>query len=109
MTKTEIQEVLDEIVGRIVARFHPDRIILFGSCVNGKTTCDSDLDLLIVMPVKGSRRDKANEIDLALADRVVPMDLIVLTPEQFERQKDLNGSIVCEAARKGRVLYERAA
>ncbi len=109
MTKTEIQDVLDEMVRRIVKRFHPDRIILFGSYVKGEPTDDSDLDILIVMPVEGSRRKKTNEIDLALADRAVPMDLIVATPEQFDREKDMIGTIVREAVQEGRVIYERAA
>ncbi len=109
MTKAEIQDALDEMTRRIVDRFHPDRIILFGSYVEGEPTDDSDLDILIVMPVEGSRRSKANEIDLTLADRVVPMDLIVVTPEQYDRQKDMIGTIVREAVRDGKVIYERAA
>jgi predicted nucleotidyltransferase len=109
MKKTEIQYVLDEMVRRIVQGFHPDRIILFGSYAKGESTDDSDLDLLIVMPVEGSRRQKTNEIDLALADRLVPLDLIVVTPDQFDQQKDVIGTIVREAIREGRVIYERAA
>jgi len=109
MTKAEIQDALDEMTRRIVKRFHPDKIILFGSYVAGTPTADSDLDILIVMPVEGSRRSKANEIDLTLADRVVPMDLIVVTPEQYDRQKDMIGTIVREAVRDGKVIYERAA
>jgi predicted nucleotidyltransferase len=109
MRKAEIQDALDEMTRRIVERFHPERIIVFGSYVNGEPTENSDLDILIVMPVEGSRRRKANEIDLTLADRVVPMDLIVVTPEQFDRQKDMMGTIVREAVRDGRVIYERAA
>jgi predicted nucleotidyltransferase len=109
MTDTEIKDVLDEAVRRIVECFQPDRIILFGSFVNGTPTEDSDLDIMIVMPVAGSRRQKANEIDMALAERTVPMDLVVVTPEQFEREKNMIGTIVREAARKGRVLYERVA
>ncbi len=109
MTKTEIQNALDEMTRRIVERFHPDRIILFGSYVKGEPTENSDLDMLIVMPVEGSRRRNANEIDLMLADRVVPIDLIVVTPEQFNRQKDVIGTIIREAVRDGRVIFERAA
>lgn len=109
MTKAEIQDVLDDMTRRIVERFHPDKIIVFGSYVRGEHTENSDLDILIVMPVEGSRRKRANEIDLTLADRVVPMDLIVVTPEQFDRQKDVIGTIVREAVRDGRVIYERAA
>lgn len=109
MTKKETHKALDEMVGRIVARFHPDQIILFGSYASGEPTQDSDIDLLIVMPVKDSCRRQANEIDLALADRSVPIDLIVLTPEKFDRQKNLMGTIAFEALREGRVIYERAA
>ena len=107
--ETKIQDILDKMVQRIVERFHPDRIILFGSYAKGVATDDSDLDILIVMPVEGSLREKTNEIDLALADRVVPMDLIVVTPEQFSRRKDMIGTIVREAVLEGRVVYERAA
>jgi len=109
MTEPEIARVLDEMVQRIVARFHPDRIILFGSHAQGMPTRNSDLDILIVMPVEGSRRSKANEIDLALADLTVPIDVIVVTPDQFERPKNVLGTIVREAVRDGRIVYERAA
>jgi len=109
MTETEIHGILDMIVRRIVDRFLPDRIILFGSYANGKPTEDSDLDILVVMPVEGSRRMKANEIDLALADRTIPVDVIVATPEQYDRQKNIIGTIVREAVHEGKVVYERAA
>lgn len=109
MTQTEYQYFIQDAVQRIVCRFDPDRIILFGSGARGQTTPDSDVDILVVMPVEGSQRKKAGEIDLVLADRIVPMDVIVVTPEQFERQKSMIGTIVREAAREGKVLYERAA
>ena len=109
MTELEIMHALDEMVQRIVGRFHPDRIILFGSHAKGGATGDSDVDLLVVMPVDSARRSKANEIDLVLADRIVPVDLIVVTPDQFERQKDVIGTLVREAVREGKVVYERAA
>ena len=36
----------------IVAReFRPERIILFGSYANGKPTEDSDVDVLVIMPL----------------------------------------------------------
>ena len=109
VTQTKIQQFVDEAVRRIVARFHPERIILFGSCARGTPTQNSDIDVLVVMPVERSNRKKASEIDLALADRTVSMDIIVVTPEQFDRQRDMMGTVVREAAHEGKVLYERAA
>ncbi len=106
---SEIEKVLDEVKRRIVPKFHPQRIILFGSYAEGRPGPDSDLDLLIVMEVEGSTRQKANEIDMLLADRSVPMDVIVLTPEQYERQKNISGSIARQVEREGKVIYEHAA
>jgi predicted nucleotidyltransferase len=104
-----IQETLDEIVARIVRGFHPDKIILFGSHARGTTDAHSDVDLLIVMPVTDTRRRLATEIDLSLVGIDLPADVIVVTPEEVERNKDRIGTIIRPAIREGKVLYERAA
>ena len=109
MLDPAIQEKIDEMVRRIVERFHPEKIILFGSHARGTAGPDSDVDLLVVMRVSGSRRQKATEIDLSLADRGIPLDLLVVTPEQFERERNMIGTVIRPAARDGKVLYERAA
>lgn len=67
---------IDEAIKRIVEQFHPVKIILFGSRAHGQVGPDSDVDLLVVMDVEGSKRRKAVEIDLALSDRTFPLDLI---------------------------------
>lgn len=104
-----VQDAIAEMVRRIVSRFNPDKIILFGSHARGEAGPDSDVDLLVVMPVHGSKRQKAIEIDGALADRRIPLDLIVVRPEEFERARDQIGSVLRPAALEGRVLYDRAA
>ena len=42
------QEVLDEVVRRIVEVAQPEKIILFGSAVRGEMGPNSDVDLLVV-------------------------------------------------------------
>jgi predicted nucleotidyltransferase len=95
------------MVRRIVSRFHPDRIILFGSQARGDAGPDSDVDLLVVMPVEGSKREKAVEIGVALHGIRLPKDIIVTTPEEFEWRKEVAGTIERPAATEGRVLYAR--
>lgn len=98
---------IERMVKRIVKKFHPERIILFGSQARGDAGSDSDVDLLVVMPVEGSKRDKRLEIYGALHDIVVPLDVIVTTPEDFAWRKDIVGTIEYPATREGKVLYVR--
>jgi predicted nucleotidyltransferase len=101
-------DLIREMAERIVKRFDPDRIILFGSHARGDAGPDSDVDLLVVMPLSGSRREKAIEIGVALHDIRLPKDVIVTTPEEFEWRKDTIGTIEHPAWREGRLLYARA-
>lgn len=104
-----VEEILRTFLERLLGNYDPQRILLFGSHATGHAKPDSDLDLMIVMSVEGSTREKANEIDLLMSDRTVPMDFVVITPEQYEKQKKVIGTIVYQAEREGQVLYERAA
>jgi predicted nucleotidyltransferase len=98
---------VQEMVERILSRFMPDKIILFGSHARGDPGPDSDVDLLIVMPVTGSKREKAIEIGVALHDIRISKDLIVVTPEEFEWRKATIGTIEWPAWREGKILYAR--
>jgi predicted nucleotidyltransferase len=98
---------IDEMVRRIAERFDPDQIILFGSHARGTARHDSDVDLLVVMPVTGSKRETRIEIRCALHDIHVAKDIIVATPDEVERQRNIVGTIIRPALREGKVLYAR--
>lgn len=104
-----IPQVIRDMVERVVSEFDPDRVLLFGSYAHGMADKGSDVDLLVVMPVAGSRRLLATEIDRLLIDRRIPLDVIVVTPEEFERNQSQVGTAVRTAVQGGRVVYERAA
>jgi excisionase family DNA binding protein len=108
-TPAAIEEAIEEMVRRIVARFDPERIVLFGSHARGNADPDSDVDLLVVMPVDGSKAELEIEIGVALDDIPLPKDVIVVTSLDVERYRDVAGTIIRSALREGRTLYERAA
>ena len=99
--------ILKEAARRLVERFNPERIILFGSQARGTADARSDVDLLIVCPVAGKRRQLMVEMDLALNGLGIARDIMVLTPNEFQSQKDIPGTVARPAAREGRILYER--
>jgi uncharacterized protein len=105
--KLSVREYIDRLVQRIVKKFRPEQIILFGSQARGDAGPDSDIDLLVVMAVEGSVREKGLEIHLALPAIPIPVDVIVTTPEDFAWRKDVVGTIEWPATREGKVLYVR--
>ncbi len=103
-----IRERIEEMARRIVERFHPERIILFGSHARGTAGPDSDVDLLVVLRDAAPKRAKTVEIYRLLAGMGLPKDVIVVTPEEVERYRNVTGTIIHPALREGKVLYERS-
>ncbi len=102
-----IEKYIRTMAKRIVKQFQPEKIILFGSHARGQAGPDSDVDLLVVMPVSGSKREKAIEVAVALHDIPLPKDIIVSTPDDFQWRKEISGTIEKPAAKEGKLLYER--
>lgn len=97
-------ELLQEIVRRIVAAVHPEKIILFGSAARGEMSSNSDVDLLVIKPGEHRRRT-AGEIERCLFGTGLPTDVIVVTPDDVERYKDTIGLIFRPALREGKTIY----
>lgn len=109
MSASTVQVTIAEMVRRIVERFHPERVILFGSHARGTAGPQSDVDLLVVMQAQGSKRRCAVEIHGLLAGMGIPKDVIVVTPEEFEAYRDAPGTVIRTAWQEGKILHDRAA
>ena len=102
-------EVLNEATRRLVEQFHPTRIVLFGSQARGTADARSDVDLLVVLPAVGRRRDLMVAMDRALRGLGIARDVLVLTSEEFDRDRHIPGTVARPAWLEGRVLYDSAA
>ena len=74
--------VIRRFARQVAERFHPEKIVLFGSYAYGTPHEDSDVDLLVVMPAR-------NEIDAAIRIQTLllppfPLDLIVRKPKEVK-------------------------
>jgi predicted nucleotidyltransferase len=99
-------EILRTATERLVRQFRPKRIILFGSHARGTADAHSDVDLLVVCPISGSRRALMVGMDRALRGLGFARDVIVLTPEEFESDRHIPGTVARPAWQEGKVLYE---
>jgi predicted nucleotidyltransferase len=102
-----VEDTIRGMVDRIVRRFAPVRVVLFGSHARGEAGPDSDVDLLVVLPKVDCKRQARVAIRRCLADAPVPKDIIVTTPDEIERRGDVVGTVLRPALREGVVLYER--
>src|SRR5713226_2401387 len=91
---------------QIAERFHPDKIVLFGSYAYGRPHNESDVDLLVIMPAYDV---VAQAIRISGAfERLFSHSIIVRTPQQIERglREDDCDWFLREVMEKGKVLYE---
>ena len=107
MRKSTIDKYIRLMAERIVKQFQPEKIILFGSHARGQAGPDSDVDLLVIMPVSGSKREKAIEVAVTLHDIPLAKDIIISTPDDFQWRKEIVGTIERPAALDGKLLYAR--
>jgi len=100
-------ELIAEVVRRIVEVADPDKIILFGSHARGEANSRSDLDILVVKESDVPRYDRSGGIYYALRDIMVPMDIITYTPDEIYDWSQVKRAFVTTAVREGKVIYER--
>ena len=99
-------EQLDQIVRRLVEGMHPERIYLFGSHAGGTAGADSDIDILVVVPdTDEPMRSLHASAESCLRGTRLPVELVVLTHGQFERQRHWVSSLSYVVAKKGKLLY----
>ncbi len=104
-----LRRLVPAIVDEVVAEAHPRKIILFGSVARGEAGPDSDLDLLVVLDHfdPAQRAHLMGRIRFAITAPTA-IDVFVTDLEEYERRKDVNGSMQYWPSREGEVVYERA-
>jgi len=101
------EDTIASVTRTIVERFHPRRVVLFGSHARGDADQDSDLDLFIEMETPRRPPERAIEIASVFGLHPWPMDIIVYTPDEVRQLRAMHGTLLEEVEREGKVLYEQ--
>jgi predicted nucleotidyltransferase len=97
--------VIRRFARQVAERFQPHKIILFGSHAYGAPHADSDVDILVIMPVR-NQLDQAFKIHSTLLPPF-PLDIIVRTPKNLQWRLEEHESFHTEIVTRGKVLYEK--
>ena len=100
------QETIEKAVRTLVEAAKPTRIILFGSYARGDAREDSDVDLLVVEPNVNSKREEMVRLRRLLRPFRIPVDVIVVSENEFNDWGHLAGTILYWANTEGKVLHE---
>ena len=101
-------DVIERMVRKLVEEYRPEKIILFGSYAWGEPDSDSDIDLFIIKDTDKRKLDRMAEVRRILTGLhdFIPLDTIVMTPEEFRSRSGLRDPFVLSIAEEGKKLYE---
>jgi predicted nucleotidyltransferase len=102
------EDILAEIVRRIVTALHPEKVILFGSYAYGTPSEHSDVDLLVILETDSRPADRYLAVSRLIRPRPFPLDIVVKTPEEITQASVKGDNFIREIVTQGRVLYARS-
>ena len=101
----DFEKEIGSITAQIIKKYKPEKIIMFGSAVNGQLGLDSDVDLLVIKkdtPLYGA--DRIRELS-RIIDRNIPVDFLVYRPEEFQKRLEMGDPFLKAVLKEGKVLY----
>jgi predicted nucleotidyltransferase len=97
-------EDIRAVVRELVTRFQPEQVVLFGSWARGQAAPDSDVDLLVILPFRGS----AFRVSLEMMRKIrapFALDLLARRPDDTARRYREGDPLIREALDHGMVLH----
>ena len=96
-------ETIKSISKVIKKKFHPKKIILFGSYAYGESNKASDIDLFIIMNTRTLVKKQSALIRRELTSSL-PIDIIVRIPQQVKERIKMGDFFIQEILEKGIIL-----
>lgn len=98
---------INKVAAHIATAANAERIILFGSYARGEAGKNSDVDFMIIAESSLPRFKRSRELYKLFKPYPFGMDLIVYTPQEFERGRKSPVSFVSTVLREGKTIYVR--
>jgi uncharacterized protein len=102
------EEILAEIVRRIVTALRPERGILVGSYAYGTPSDHSDVDFLVILETDARPADRYLAVSRLIRPRPFPVDILVKTSDEITQALAKGDNFVREIVTQGRLLYARS-
>jgi predicted nucleotidyltransferase len=94
------------VINRIIRRYRPKKIIVFGSFARGDVHQGSDLDLVIIKNTKEKFLRRMDRV-LDLCDGEIAVEPLIYTEAEFEKMLKEGNDFLETIVSEGKVVYER--
>lgn len=101
------QNLIHEIIKRILSVLDPIKIVIFGSWARGTAQKGSDLDILVVINDGISRYESTVKVYKSLQGILISKDIVVTTPQIINDWADIPQAFITTVLRTGQVVYEK--
>ena len=98
---------IEQLSRKIAAELDVEKIILFGSYADGTATKDSDIDLFVIVNTNLPPDERYVAVRKIAARFPASFDMVVRTPEEYEKSRSVLNTVAYFADKYGRVLYEQ--
>jgi predicted nucleotidyltransferase len=104
--KQALEAELARILPIIIAKYRPEKIILFGSLATGEVHEWSDIDLVIIKRTELNYFDRLFQFKRLVRSKLAT-DIFIYQPEEFAaRVAENDYFMVDEVLEKGKVIYD---
>jgi len=97
---------VQRIINKIIRRYRPKRIIVFGSFARGDIHQGSDLDLVIIKNTKERFLKRMDRV-LDLCAGEIAVEPLIYTEAEFEKMLKEGNDFLDTVISEGKVVYER--
>ena len=103
----QLPQNLQTLIRKIAEGYKPEKIMLFGSYAEGRATGESDADLLVIKQTDAGYFARIREVRKLVQPQTMPLDILVLTPQEYAEKKQWVNHIAYIATKNGITVYER--
>jgi predicted nucleotidyltransferase len=106
ITPSAAEREIPQDIANLISSYKPRKVIIFGSRARGDSSVESDHDVLIIKETS-TRRILRREEAMRGIRQTVPLDLLILTPDEIELLEREGSPFIREILDTGVVVYEQ--
>ncbi len=99
-------DVIKQVVAKLVQASHPSKIILFGSCARNEMTAGSDIDILVIEEYLENKGKEMVRLRNVIGDIGVGVDLLVYSQKEINEWGHLPGTALYSGLKEGKTVYD---